>query len=196
MALGGFVVDIRRGNLLIEIQTASFAAMGRKLDHLLSDYSILIVHPIAAETFLHKPGARPRRSPKRNDIFSLFDELVSVPTILDHPNLAIEALLVDVDKIQQEDPDLRRRRGGWRTVDRRLRQIRTRHRFESIADLVDLVPRGLGPRFTTAELAEAAGTTRARAQRLAYCMRANGVFDPIDRERRGVVYRWAASERR
>ena len=35
--VGGFVVDLVRGNQLIEIQTTSFAAMGRKLDHLLEE---------------------------------------------------------------------------------------------------------------------------------------------------------------
>ncbi|MDH3682126.1 MAG: hypothetical protein OEV40_19505, partial [Acidimicrobiia bacterium] len=36
--LDGFVIDIRRGDTLIEIQTSSFAAMGRKLDHLLAGH--------------------------------------------------------------------------------------------------------------------------------------------------------------
>ena len=34
--LDGFVIDIRRGDLLIEVQTGSFGAMGRKLDRLLT----------------------------------------------------------------------------------------------------------------------------------------------------------------
>ncbi len=187
--LGGFVIDIRRGDELIEIQTTSFAAMGRKLDHLLLEYRILIVHPIAVHTYLHKKGAKPRRSPKRHDIYSLFEELVSMPTVLDHPNLSIEVVLADVDKFQEEDPTLRRHRGGWRTVDRRLREIRSTHRFDAVGDLVDLIPAGLPPEFTTADLASAAGTSRARAQKMAYCLRANGLFEPLERTRKGVLYR-------
>ena len=63
--LDGFVIDIRRDDLLIEIQTGSFAAMGTKLDHLLTEHRMLLVHPIAAETYLERPGAEPRRSPKK-----------------------------------------------------------------------------------------------------------------------------------
>ncbi len=187
--LDGFVIDIRRDDLLIEIQTTSLRAMGRKLDRLLASHSILVVHPIAVETYLHKPGARVRRSPKRNDLYALFDELVSIPTVLDHPNLELEAVLVDVDKIQREDPELRRRRGGWRTVDRRLRQIRSRHRFCTIDDLATLVPDTLDATFTTAALASSAGTSRARAQRMAYCLRANGLIQEVERSRQGIIYR-------
>lgn len=187
--LGGFVIDIYRAGLLIEIQTVSFAAMGRKLDRLLPEHEIWIVHPIAVETVLHKPGARPRRSPRRGDIYSLFDELVSVPTLLDHPHLTIEVALVAVDKHQVPDPGLRRGRGGWRTVDRSLREIRSRHHFASIDDLAALVPSGLAPVFTTAELALAAGTTLDRARKMAYCLRANNVFTAVGRTRQGVQYR-------
>ena len=186
--LDGFVVDIRRGDTLIEIQTSSFAAMGRKLDHLLAGHRMVIVHPIAVETYLHKAGAKARRSPKRHDLYALFDELVSMPTVLDHPNLAIEVVLAEIDKYQEADPSLRRRRGGWRTVDRRLRAVRAHHRFETVADLAGLVPLDLPPTFTTADLAAAAGTTRASAQKMAYCLRANGLFEPLERTRRGVVY--------
>jgi len=41
--LDGFVIDIRRTDLLIEIQTSGFGSMGRKLDRLLSDHRMLLV---------------------------------------------------------------------------------------------------------------------------------------------------------
>jgi hypothetical protein len=119
----------------------------------------------------------------------VFDELVSMPTLLDHPNLSLEVLLVAVDKHQEPDAALRRRRGGWRTVDQRLREVRSRHRFDAVEDLAALVPAGLPPRFTTAELACAAGTSRDRAQRMAYCLKANGLFEPVGRTREGILYR-------
>ena len=133
--LDRFVIDIKRGSELIEVQTVSFASMGKKLDHLLPDYQILLVHPIAVATYLDRPGKNPRKSPKRGSIYSLFEELVSVPTLIDHPNLTIEALLVSVNKTQVEDPTARRGRGGFRTVNRSLRAIHSTHRFETAGDL-------------------------------------------------------------
>ena len=190
--LDGFVIDIVRGDLLIEIQTASFASMAGKLDHLLPLHPMRIVHPIAVETLLHKPKAKPRRSPKKGDVYVLFDELVSMPTLLDHPNLSIEVVLVTVDLHQVADASLRRNRGGWRTEDRRLREIVDRHHFSDVGDLVGLVPPGLPDVFTTADLSAKAGITRDRAQKMAYCLRDLDMFDVVRRSRKGYEYRLAA----
>jgi len=187
--LDRFVIDIKRGDDLIEIQTVSFASMGRKLDHLLCDHRVLLVHPIAVATYIERPGKRPRKSPKRGSIFSIFDELVSVPTLIDHPNLTIEAVLVTVTKTQVADPTARRGRGGYRTVNRSLREIHDVHRFGTAADLLDLVPvADLPPRFTTADVADAAGIHRSVAQRMAYCFRPLGLFVEHERTRAGIHY--------
>ncbi len=191
--LHGFVIDIRRGDELIEIQTSSFAAMGRKLDHLLSDHHILIVHPIAIETYLARPGVKPRRSPKRMSIYSLFEELVSIPTLLDHPNLSLEVALVSVTKVQDHDPTARRNRGGFRTRDRVLRELHGTERFATSSDLLRLVPEGLPAIFTTADLASKAGISRASAQQMAYCFRPLGLFIEEGRSKTGFHYRLASA---
>lgn len=188
MPLGGFVIDLRRGDLLIEIQTGSFAAMGNKLDRLLAEHRMLLVHPIAVETRLVRPGARTRRSPKRGSIHGLFEELVSIPTLLDHPNLSIEVALVSVSKIQEADPTMRRGRGGFRTTDRILRDVIERRRFDRATDLLTLVPDDLPAEFTTADLAARAGIGRDVAQRIAYCLRALGLFVEVGRTKAGVRY--------
>jgi hypothetical protein len=194
--LDGFVIDIRRGDRLIEVQTSSFGAMGRKLDRLLAEYHIQLVHPIAVETFLHKPGSKARRSPRRGSLYSVLDELVSIPTLLDHPNLMLDVLLVTVDKYQQHDPKARRGRGGWRTVDKKLRSVEARHRFTDTADLVALMPPGLPIGFTTADIANAGGFPRHVAQKLAYCLKALDYIEVTDRNKSGYRYRWSAQPSR
>jgi len=186
--LDGFVIDIRRRDLLIEIQTGSFAAMGRKLDHLLGEYQMLLVHPIAVETYLEKPGAKTRKSPKRGSIYNLFEELVSIPTLLDHPNLSLEVVLASVTKVQAPDSTVRRCRGGFRTIDRRLRQIIERRRFDHATDLLELVPDELPEVFTTADLARRAGVGRDVAQQMAYCLRPLGLFHERGRGKAGIEY--------
>ena len=187
--LDGFVIDIARGSSLIEIQTGSFAAVGRKLDRLLDDHQILLVYPVAAGTWLERPGVKRRKSPKRGSVYSVFDELVSVPTLLDHPGLSLEVVLVHVTKHQIHDPRARRGRGGYRTVDRVLDEVVEVHRFDSVADLCGLLPDNLPPDFTTADLAEQAGISRDAAQKMAYCFRPLGVFEATGRTRAGVTHR-------
>jgi hypothetical protein len=186
--LDGFVIDIRRPDLLIEIQTGSFAAMGNKLDRLLGEHRMLLVYPIAVETYLEKPGAKPRKSPTRGSIYDLFEELVSIPTLLDHPNLSLEVALVSVSKVQVPDPSVRRGRGGFRTTDRVLREIIERRRFDQSVDLLELVPDDLPATFTTADLAGHAGVDRDVAQRMAYCLRPLGLFHERGRTKAGIEY--------
>lgn len=192
--LDGFVIDIRRGDLLIEVQTGSFGAMGRKLDRLLGHYQIQLVHPVPIATYLHKPKAKPRRSPIKGTIYSVLDELVSIPTLLDHPNLTLDVVLVTVDKFQIHDPKARRGRGGWRTTDKKLRSVESTHRFASTDDLVALMPSGLPDRFTTADMAAGRELGRDAAQKLAYCLRALDRIEVIDRTKAGYVYRWKPAD--
>ncbi len=187
--LDGFVIDIRRDDLLIEIQTSSFGAMGRKLDTLLDQYRVVLVYPVAVETWLAKPGAKERRSPKKGTVYSLFDELVSMPTLLDHPALTLDVVLVSVTKHQIHDPKARRGRGGFRTTDRVLREVRGVERFETVADLCRLLPDDLPDDFTTADLARMAGVKRDVAQRMAYCFRPLGVFEETGRSKAGILHR-------
>lgn len=195
--LDGFVIDILRrreetDELLIEIQTGSFGAMANKLDTLLGEHRILLVHPVAVETRLDRYGVKPRRSPKRGSIYNLLDELVSIPTLLDHPNLTLDVVLASVTKVQIEDPKARRGRGGFRTVDRRLDEIHETRHFSTVEDLLQLVPGELPKNFTTADLAASGDMSRDAAQKLAYCCKAACLFDLIDRSRSGYVYRFSS----
>lgn len=186
--LHGFVIDIRRADLLVEVQTGSFGALGNKLDRLLDAYKVLLVHPIAVETFLQRPGQKARKSPRRGSILDLFEELVSLPTLLDHPNLTLDVALVSVTLVQEADPRARRGRGGFRTTDRQLRELREVRRFASTADLSALLPAGLPRQFTTADLAARARASRDVAQRMAFCFRALDVIREVGRGRAGIVY--------
>lgn len=189
--LNGFVIDIVRGAHLIEVQTGSFGAMGRKLDRLLGEYQIHLVHPIATETWIVREGMKTRKSPKRGTIYSLFEELVRLPTLLDHPNLTLEIFLTQQEKVREVDPTARRGRGGWRTIDRRLKSVVDRERFDTTSDLTRLIPAGLPDIFTTADLASKAGITRRLAQAMAYCLKANELIVDLGRKRDGIQYKIA-----
>jgi hypothetical protein len=194
--LGGFVIDIVRGlgtpdEQLIEIQTGSFGAMGRKLDHLLDGRRMLIVHPIAVRTVLERDGRR-RTSPVKGRLHDVLDELVSLPTMLDHPALTLEVVLVETTAVQAPVPGRRRGRAAWRTVDRRLDRMLSVHRFGGMDDLRALAPGPLPDGFGTDDLALAAAVDRDTARKLAYCLSAAGVIEEIARTRQGKRYRWAA----
>lgn len=186
--LDGYVVDIVRGDHLIEIQTVDFAAMGRKLDRLLDEYPVTIVHPVAAITWLLSPDGTKRRSPRKGSIYSIFDELVRIPTLLDHPNLTVDLVLITEVHHRVHDPKKRRGRGGWRVARRQLGEVIEQVTFRTSEDLAALLPADLEEPFTTAHVAKAARIKRDQAQRLCYCLKALGSILEIGRTRDGVHY--------
>ena len=189
--LDAYVIDIVRDGALIEIQTGPLGPLGRKLDVLLDEFDVTVVHPISVRTWIHKDDGTSRRSPIRRSIHHVFDDLVSIPTLIDHPRFSLEVLLIEEDTHRTFDPTLRRRRGGWRTTDRAMRTLIERRRFESARELAALIPHSISETFTTADLAAHADIARPVAQKMAYCFRALGVFVAGRRSRSGVEYRLA-----
>ena len=50
--VGGFVIDIVRDDVLLEIQTGSFASIKSKLAKLLESHQIRLIYPIAEEKWI------------------------------------------------------------------------------------------------------------------------------------------------
>jgi len=192
VGVDGFVIDLVRDDVLIEIQTRGFSSMRRKLDRLLDQHPIRLVHPIAAEKWIRKIDASGvevsrRKSPKRGMVADVCAELVSFPALLSHPNFTLEVLLVQEEEVRRPDPTAWRR-NGWRIAERRLVGILERAEFSSPQGLLSLLPADLPDPFTTADLAAGLGRTRHLAQEVAYCLRESGVLEVGGRTKRGIEY--------
>ncbi len=192
--LDGFVIDLVRDGSLIEIQTRGFAAMRRKLDHLLDNYTIRIVYPVAVEKWIVKLDenggeASRKRSPKRGIPADVCAELVSFPTLLSHPNLSVEVALTHEEEIRRPDTKKGWRRGGFVIEERRLIDVVDVAVLDSPAALLDFIPRDLPDPFTTADIAAGLGRSRHLAQEVAYCLRESGAVETVGRDKRGILYR-------
>lgn len=195
----GFLVDLVRGVLLIEIQTRNLAAIRRKLRELSRNHPVRLVYPIAQEKWivrLPEEGEEPlgrRKSPKRGVLDDVFEELVSLPRLLAHPRFSLEVLMIREEEVRRYDPNRAWRRHHWTIEERRLLEVLHAHLFEAPSDMRALLPDSVGEPFTTAELAEAIGRTRRRAQQMAYCLREIGQIVQVGRERNGILYKRSAA---
>jgi hypothetical protein len=192
--LDGFVIDLVRDGLLIEIQTRGFASMRKKLDRLLDSHSFRLVYPVPAEKWIVKlddsgSEVSRRRSPKRGIPADVCAELVSFPSLLSHPNFTLEVALTVEDEIRRPDAKKGWRRGGYVIEERRLVAVRETIEFDSAEALLDLLPEGLPDPFTTADLADGLGRSRHLAQEVAYCLRVSGAVGTVGRDKRGILYR-------
>ena len=190
----GYVIDLVRGELLIEIQTASFAALKRKLADLVTRHPVRLVYPVAQERWLLKlaPDGHShlgrRKSPQRRSLMHLFEELVSFPQLLSSPNFSLHVLLIQEEQVRRYDSKRAWRRKGWVTHERRLLQVVDNRLFETPADMAALLPAGLAEPFTTSDLAAAIAKPRWLAQKMAYCLRKMGVITAIGKRGNAILY--------
>ncbi|MEE8392015.1 MAG: hypothetical protein V3S14_14635 [Anaerolineae bacterium] len=189
-----FVVDIVRGDLLVEIQTTNFAAIKRKLAALTSHHPVRLVYPIAREKWivkLAKDGNGQlgrRKSPKRGALEHVFGELVSFPHLLSNPNFSLDVLLIQEEEVRRYDGKRGWRRKGWVTHERRLLQVVDHRLFETPADMAALLPPGLVEPFTTSDLAAAIAKPRWLARKMAYCLRQMDAIAPVGKRGNAILY--------
>jgi hypothetical protein len=195
--VGGFVVDLVRDGLLIEVQTSGFSSMRRKVSALLDEgHHIRIVHPVAVDKDIVKLGpdgsiVSRRRSPRHGNTTDVFRELVSFPELLTSASLEIEVLLTKEEEHRSHTPGQAWRRHGWTISERHLVEVAGSSLLSNPDDLAALLPAGLPDFFTTGELASGLGRPLRSAQQMAYCLRKTGVIVADGKRANAVVYRVA-----
>ncbi len=194
VSVDGFVIDVVRGDLLLEIQTGSFSVVKEKMARLATRHPLRLIYPIAREKWLlklpkQKGGETKRRkSPKRGRLEEVFKELVSFPELLREETFSLEVVFIQEEEVRRWDPARGWRKHGWVTVERRLLDVVERHLFCEPADFATVVPKGLPERFTTADLAQAMDGPRYLAQKMAYCLRKMGVMTQVGMRGRSKLY--------
>ena len=191
--VGRFVIDlVRADGELVEVQTGGFAALGKKLDALLDEHRMRIVYPVAAERRIvrvdeHGQVLGVRRSPKRATTAAVFAELVAFPSLLTHPNLTIEVLLLREDHIRGPQPTTTRRRTRD-PGERRMIEVLDQVALRTPQDILAALPALPAEPFSTRELAAILHCTPRMAQRTLYCLRTIGVVEPAGNRGRAPLH--------
>lgn len=194
VSVEGFIIDIVRDGLLIEIQTGSLSSLKRKLPALADLQPIRLVVPIPREKWIVRLAddgcsvLGRRRSPKRGAIEDIFGELVSFPRLLAHPNFSLEVLLTREEEVRRYDATRAWRRRGWVTHERRLLEVLDQQRFSTPGEMAELLPPCLEEPFSTADLAAAIARPRRLAQRMAYCLREMGEIEAVGKQGNAILY--------
>jgi hypothetical protein len=198
VTVDGFVIDIVRDGLLLEVQTKSLASMKRKLTRLLDGHRLRVIYPIAREKWIVRlpraDGSRPtrRKSPRRGRVEDVFWELVSIPQLIANRNFSLEVVMIREEEARRYEAKRRWRRKGWVVDERRLLEVVDRRVFEKPADWLWALPDGPGP-FTSTALAETMGISRKLAQKMAYVLRKAGVLEIVGTQARAHLYGVASS---
>lgn len=193
-AVGRFIVDIVRGERLIEIQTGGFTQIRRKLDWLLDEYAVTLVYPIAREKWIVRldDNLQPinrRKSPRKGRLEDLFYELVRMPKTAVHPGLALKVLLIQEEVWMVRGARGSWRRRGWEIQDRHLLQVLDESEFSSAEDYLRLLRIAeLPDPFTNADVAKTLQIRSNLAGKITYTLRKMDLLKVVGKQGRANLF--------
>jgi hypothetical protein len=190
----GYIVDIKRDDLLIEIQSRNVSSIKRKITELTKQHQLRLLLPIPKEKWIiriDESGTKQisrRKSPKRCSFLDLFSELVYIPSLINNENFSMEVILIQEEEIRQYEDGRAWRRRGWVTQERRLLKVLDQGIIATKEDLAVLLPDNVPDPFTNADLVENLSITRRLAQQMTYSLRLAEVIDLVGRRGRFKLY--------
>ena len=195
-AVDGYVIDLVRDELLIEVQTGGFAPLRPKLEELTRRHPVRVVAPIARTRSIIRVSEEGERisgrlSPKHGRYEDIFTRLVSIPTLIEQKSFELDVVLTVEDEVRVHRPGQAWRRKGWVVLGRALVDVVESMRIQTPDDLVGLLPAELPAVFSTADLAGSSGIARRVAQHMVYCLRALGRLESTGKEGNALLYRRA-----
>jgi len=175
----GKIADaLRADGEIVEIQTGSLSPIVDKAEFWSRrGFRQRIQIPLAAQKIILRieqdtgEVLSRRRSPKKEELWSVFDRIVRASKLLSLPGLIIELVYVEIEEIRTvlKEP-VRRGRflKSYATVDRNLVAVRESREFASPADWLALLPENENGYWTSVSLGKATNIGPARARKLLY----------------------------
>lgn len=192
--LGGYVIDLVRGEQLIEIQTRNFSAIRNKLTSLLTQHKVHLLHPVTAEKWVvqvdttgQKVISR-RKSPYKGKLTDVFEELVRIPELMAHDNFSFEVLFINEEEVRCRDGKGSKHRKRVSVVDRRLLEVVQSYEFRSTKDLLSFIPLALPQPFSNKELAASLQLPLHRCRQMTYCLRKMGAVTVVGKNRNELLF--------
>ncbi|MBO4384953.1 MAG: hypothetical protein J5854_05990 [Clostridia bacterium] len=193
--LCGFFADILNADGVTEIQTGSFFHIDRKLGVFLGEYPVTLVCPLIRNKRIiyldPETGemTKPRSSPKKGRIESLFFELMHIRKRLSDKNLMIVVPVIDADEYRvKREPKRRFRDKGYDKFELVPTALADERVFAESADWLMLLPDGLDG-FTVKELEKALGIPNRVAGAMARSIMSAGALRREKRDASYVYYR-------
>jgi len=178
-----YIVDIVRGDLLIEVQTGNLSAIRAKLFRLAEKHPVRLVYPLPVTKWIVKVSRQGgeivsrRKSPKTGRLTDLFSELVYIAEIINCNNFTLEVLLVEITELRCDDGKGSWRRKGVSIQDRELIEVKESILFTQSKDYLALLPQNLAQPFSNRMLAQALGIPIYQARRMTYALRRMGAIE-------------------
>lgn len=156
----GYIVDILRDDGVVEIQTASFGNMKKKLAALLECGYVTIVYPVAKVKRIYWQDMETgeitggKLSPKHAQSCEIFKELRWISGFIWHKNLRIRIITIESAVYNRMDGYGKDKKKRASRIDKQLVQILDDFTISSADELTKLLPDTLPEEFTVKDAAK------------------------------------------
>lgn len=191
---GRYVADILYNGEIMEIQTAGFNRLRKKLEEFLKDKDVTVVYPIPHIKWLiwidENTGefSQKRRSPKQGNYYEAFYELYKIKMFLKHPNLHFRLILLDVEEYRLLNGYSADKKRGSQRFDRIPVELVEDKFLNSSEDFKELVPNELCEPFTTKMFQKATKLSPKKAGAAVNVLTYLNVIKKVGKERNAYLY--------
>lgn len=194
IACEGYVADILYEGEVIEIQTANFNTLRRKLDAFLPKYEVTIVYPIPSVKWLiwidEQSGeiTNKRKSPKTGSYYQAFYELYKIKSYLTNPHLHFRFLLIDMEEYRLLNGWSSDKKKGSSRYDRIPIELKGELMIAQTKDFAQLVPELLQTQFTSADYAKHTKLKQRQAQTALNVLTHLKIVSRVGKKGNSIVY--------
>ncbi len=192
--VGGFFADVLNSGGITEIQTGSFFHIDKKLGVFLKEYPVTLVCPVVREkrlVFIDPDSGemtKPRLSPKKGRVESVFRELVHIRKRLSDDNLVVSVVLTDAMEYRVRRGPRRFRDKGYDRAELVPTAFVSETVFVTADDWLRLLPGGMDG-FTVRELAGELKLDARTAQAMCASLVCAGALTRDESQRSYIYYR-------
>ena len=190
-----FVADICNEQGIIEIQTANFNTMRKKLAVFLEKYPVTIVYPISFRKNIiwidPDTGeiSQKRKSTKKGTPQMIFRELYKIRSFLTNSNLHISILMLHVEEYKLLDGWGKDKKNHASKYDRIPTALEEEILLKDVNAYVKLLPQGLEEEYTAKDFAKKSGITVSDAQKALLLLYEFGIVERIRKEKQSYIYK-------
>lgn len=195
--IDGYVADIVGEDGIIEIQTAGFDKLRKKLEAFLSVSRVTVVHPIPRKKWIITidpvtgEQGKKRKSPITGTPYDIFPELYKIKPFLSHENFRLCIVMLDVLEYRRppEENGLKRgRRRGYVRYDRIPTELAEEVYINEISDWGYFIPKCLPDEYTSKDFGSLSGVGQKYASFILNILTEAGAVERIGKKGNSYVY--------
>ncbi|MBR5528268.1 MAG: hypothetical protein IKV97_04630 [Clostridia bacterium] len=167
-------IDVFLDGRAYEVQTRNFSSLKAKLAAFLPEIPVTVIFPAIKEKRVAWTDPETgelssfRKSPKKESVYSIFNELIYIKDYLSNPNLSFCVFLLAADETKLLCGYSKDRKKGSVRLNRIPTKLFSTEQFESCADFARLLPDT--EEFSVKNVARYANITPDLARKMIYCL--------------------------